>query len=545
MVAVSAATLRAFALVSAIKLLFVPCYYSTDFEVHRNWLAVTGTLPMRRWYVDATSEWTLDYPPLFAHFERALALVARLVDPDMLRVQKHPYVSFACVVFQRCTVIAADSVLAVGTWWCAASGIPSGNKKSSAKVSRAVPLATFLVLFSPGLLMVDHVHFQYNGVGLGIQLCAAAAANSNRPTLAAFLFSCLVHFKHVFAYAAPAFAAHLLAHHVPGGWAWGWHANAKRVASSCARCFGFIGVAILVSAVSIGPFLFFSQLDAVLSRLFPFGRGLSHAYWAPNFWALYNAADKVLARLLRIEAPVGYLTRGMAGHGGTGAQSHVFLPAITPRTALTLVAAASFPGIRAHAVTKRSQLRPSALPRLAAHVALCAFAFGWHVHEKAILMVVVPLGVGVAMDAADDTVSSRRFARETGEFLFLSATGTYALCPLLFEPREWPLKIALIVLWHVAAFGSLREVVRAKRKGEAASGERVWNETDGRFLGVWRTLYLCACLPAAEMYASVGHAAIFGADRLAFLPLAATSVTSAVGVCLVLASQITDAASGN
>lgn len=54
-----------------------------------------------------------------------------------------------------------------------------------------------------------------------------------------------------------------------------------------------------IFALSFGPFLLASGPDGIrqiISRLFPFQRGLNHAYWAPNVWALVSAVDRVLVK---------------------------------------------------------------------------------------------------------------------------------------------------------------------------------------------------------------------------------------------------------
>lgn len=59
-------------------------------------------------------------------------------------------------------------------------------------------------------------------------------------------------------------------------------------------------------------------MKQVMTRMFPFGRGLCHAYWAPNFWVFYIILDKGLAFSLRklgfeIQIPSASFTGGLVG----------------------------------------------------------------------------------------------------------------------------------------------------------------------------------------------------------------------------------------
>ena len=103
---------------TCLKLLTLHAYRSTDLDVHRHWLSLTHSLPVHRWYWDETSQWTLDYPPLFAWFRWLLAQVAVLLRPSLLQLRPDADRSPATIAFMSGCVIVSDSLLvwAVHRW---------------------------------------------------------------------------------------------------------------------------------------------------------------------------------------------------------------------------------------------------------------------------------------------------------------------------------------------------------------------------------------------------------------------------------------------
>ena len=154
----------------------------------------------------------------------------------------------------------------------------------SKQISHAAALS---ILLSPGLLIIDHVHFQYNGFLYGILVWSLVLARKQSTLLGSgLLFGCLLCLKHIYLYLAPAYFVYLLRVYCLSP------RSIFRIRLSNCLKLG-TGLVVILGA-AFGPFYYWGQMDQLLSRLFPFSRGLCHAYWAPNVWALYSLADRLL-----------------------------------------------------------------------------------------------------------------------------------------------------------------------------------------------------------------------------------------------------------
>ncbi|CAG2064282.1 unnamed protein product [Timema podura] len=133
--------------------------------------------------------------------------------------------------------------------------------------------------------------------------------------------------------------------------------------------------------------------------------------------------------------------------------------------------------------------------------------FGWHVHEKAILLVIIPLSLMAVV-----------WRKEAQIFVLLITVGHYSLFPLLFTGFEIPLKVLFLLVHSSYAFISLSNLFDTSRAAFSLP-----------LLSVPESLYLLGLVPLF-VYECFVHP-LLGLDAtLPFLPLMLTSVYCAVGV---------------
>lgn len=516
---------------SVFKLILIPASPSTDFEVHRWWAALTYSRPLAEWYTDETSIWTLDYPPLFAYFQFLLAHTAAFMQPGVLEDRLRSEDFAAVLRFMRLSVIATDGFLTYAVYRVI-RGVGSlestileacGGQADGVKRKEIAMLSSILLLCSPGLHLVDNIHFQFNGLVISFLLLALALFMEERLFTGAFVFTVAVNFKHTLLPAAPPIGIYILSR---------LYVKAHNCAWSSLFLDAFGILLSIASGLAMTWFPLYraggsTALRVCFSRLFPFGRGLLHAYWAPNFWALYAFVDRLSAMLgCTLRQPDASASSGLIG----SCKPFVCLPNVTPGICVSLVLASVCPALLYYTrvctgdrMAKGEELlfarSALLLPRVVSFCLLSAFVFGWHVHEKMVLLAIVPLACVACIPRGYST------GKNSLGYLPLALAGQFALHPLITTTGESMYKV-----FHFSAYTLLSVLVLGRDyQAESADSRRGVTPSDAHVVHL-----LVIAFAAMEVYAGVFHVhtIIFGIRTLEFLPLLLISTISAAGILI-------------
>lgn len=261
-----------------------------DFEAQRHWIEITLHLPTSQWYFYDLSYWGLDYPPLTAKVSRWCGQLASYFP----RVAEHFALDRSrgseaneVALFMRATVLALDTLLYVP------SILFFLNRRLQGRGRRTRAIAILTVLLQPSTILIDHGHFQYNTVMLGLSAFAFSLLYTSLPNpdlgigatelrnrmkslsrrisyeyiAAAVFFSLSLSFKQMALYYAPAVFAIMLGRCV----------GLARIGFERGLiCFTGIGLATtLTFAIVFREWLGdIKQLGQIIHRIFPMARGL-------------------------------------------------------------------------------------------------------------------------------------------------------------------------------------------------------------------------------------------------------------------------------
>ncbi|XP_019182415.1 PREDICTED: probable dolichyl pyrophosphate Man9GlcNAc2 alpha-1,3-glucosyltransferase [Ipomoea nil] len=252
-----------------------------DYEAQRHWMEITINLPVKEWYRNSTMNdlmyWGLDYPPLTAYQSYIHGLFLRFFDPQSVALYtSRGYESYIGKLLMRWTVLSSDALIFFPAVLYFINVYYYG-KPVRRKSSLAWHIA--MLLLNPCLILIDHGHFQYNCISLGLTMAAISAIFSDRDLVSSVLFILALNHKQMSAYFAPAFFSYLF----------GKCLRQRNPLLEISK----LGLVVLgTMAVIWWPYLYSKEASLeVLSRLAPFERGIYEDYVA-NFWCTSSVLVK-------------------------------------------------------------------------------------------------------------------------------------------------------------------------------------------------------------------------------------------------------------
>ncbi|KAG1739596.1 glycosyltransferase family 57 protein [Suillus lakei] len=399
-----------------------------DYEAQRHWMELTIHLPVREWYTYDLQYWGLDYPPLTAYVSWLCGRIGSLIESSWFTLQaSRGMETGGSKLFMRATVLVLDLLVyvpALYTFVRAWQGTRSSRKRH---------VALLTLLFHPALLLVDFGHFQYNSVMLGLTILAINAFAAGHDLLGAIFFVLSLGFKQMALYYAPAIGSYLIGKCIYLG---PIHGTRLFLRLALTTTFAFV----IMFAPFLPPISPLSTIAAPITRIFPFGRGLFEDKVA-NFWCFTN----VLVKWKRLFAG----REGVLIKASTGLTALGFLPA---------VAALIFGGYKTrlqkdtsndsvnespsmiHAVLPPPTPILPLLPYALLTCSISFFLFSFQVHEKTILVPLLPLTLLLSGAAPTDDV-----------FLWGALgnnVGVFSMWPLLKKDGLGLQYLAMLLLWN-------------------------------------------------------------------------------------------------
>ena len=435
-----------FIIILSIKFLLFPTNESTDFEVHRNWKAITTSLPIREWYTNNLNIWTLDYPPLFAYMEYILGIISKLFDPNITNINLINYKSKICKYYMRCTVLIGDFLLGYSIKkLCFSLNL---NKKKCAILIGSI-------LCFAGLVIVDNIHFQYNSILFSIFFLSINSIINDNLIKGAFYYTISLCMKHIFIYMAPAYFLYYLKYLI-------FQNLINKPLKVIKDTFLILITIIFTILISFSPFIYIcykdnsiDQLIHIKNRLFPFQRGLLHSYWAPNFWALYSFIDKILLFNDNNFNNKEYIKKNISAKGATSINGVTeetgfdILPNITSDNSNIIVISFIIIYISKKILFERRKC-DSNIKRCKIILKYCIisnlifFNFGYQVHEKAFIIISLMSLIYVIITD---------FNRESDSISVLSyllvLIGIISQIPLIHDYRDYCVKITLVLFYII------------------------------------------------------------------------------------------------
>ncbi|KAG1708292.1 hypothetical protein DVH05_024972 [Phytophthora capsici] len=333
-----------------------------DYEAQRHWMEITTNLPISDWYFNTESNdllyWGLDYPPLTAYVSYFFGIAANVTEPSMVELAtSRGYESATSKVFMRSSVLLCDVALFIPAVYYVARAI-YGSDQWTRRTAFVM-----LILLQPAVLLIDHGHFQYNNVCLGFTALGVALILQGHEFLGSVCYCLALNFKQMALYYAPAFGVFLFARCI--------------YREMCILHLAKLSIAVIATfALMWFPFCAYpstnetcqSTMVQVVHRIFPFGRGLFEDKVA-NFWCIADFALKI--------------------------RRHV-----TPTLQMRLCTAMTFIGFLP-SVIDLLRRKPTKL-RFVLSLAVCSlsfFLFSFQVHEKTILLPLLPISFLFAHNA--------------------------------------------------------------------------------------------------------------------------------------------------